>query len=155
MKPLSVEILTPNSPLISGISAQFRCSSYGSSPTALMSWIIGFECLTDAHNIEFDGGNGTESMVSFVPTHEHHNQYLICRASNERVANSIIEDKVLLNVECEPRIRWSVKEVLFKIISFFYSQTTDWSFNWFKLSFARRHRRRKYCAYNMQSFGQP
>ncbi len=43
----------------------------------------------------------TLSVLKFVPTIEDDGKYLTCRAENPAIADSTIEDKWLLNVECK------------------------------------------------------
>ena len=102
VKPLSVEIQTENIPLIAGHSMQFRCASHGSRPAANIVWLIGDEKLESVDNSVDDEGNVTQSIVSFVPEVKHNNQFLICRAINERMPDSMIETKITITVECNP-----------------------------------------------------
>ncbi len=101
MKPLSVEILTPNRALTVGKLAQYRCRSDGSRPLAYISWFIENEIIDDVQNSAINEGNTSFSIVSFIPIPEFNGKDLICRSENVLMPNSTLEDKILLDILCE------------------------------------------------------
>lgn len=46
-------------------------------------------------------GNGTKSVLTFIPVPESNGSKLKCRAKNPKLVNSAIEDLLTLDIKCE------------------------------------------------------
>ncbi|XP_037518296.1 nephrin [Rhipicephalus sanguineus] len=105
MRPLKVAIATPETVLVAEQAAQIRCDSWGSRPAANLSWWMGSRRMTrSAVNVDESSGR-TSSLLAFTPGADDHGRRIRCRAANERVPGSAIEDALLLEVEFVPSVR--------------------------------------------------
>lgn len=103
LKPTSVTITTRERHLEANKTYEIECKSQGSRPAPVMSWWKG------AHHIrhqdkQSEADGVALSVLKFAPTIEDDGKYLTCRAENTAIAGSIIEDKLLLNVEYQPLV---------------------------------------------------
>ncbi|KAJ2942130.1 hypothetical protein O0L34_g11044 [Tuta absoluta] len=103
LRPLTVQILNKNKQLSADRSFEVECQTTGSRPEAVVTWWKGSRQLKRNAKI-FSGNNSTTSLLTFVPEAEDHEQFLICRADNPRVPNSLIEDRWWLNVHYVPMV---------------------------------------------------
>ncbi|XP_046971664.1 nephrin-like [Vanessa cardui] len=101
LRPLTVQILNKNRQLSADRSYEVECKTSGSRPEAQVSWWKGFKPLRKKAK-NFSDTNSTTSILTFVPEAEDHDNQLICRAENPRVANSVIEDSWRLNIHYVP-----------------------------------------------------
>ncbi|XP_077562532.1 protein turtle-like isoform X2 [Haemaphysalis longicornis] len=101
--PLDVAIQPPRRPLSSGRPVELVCSSSGSRPAAMLTWWKGGEQLLSAK--EHQGGHeGTSSSVlPFTPSREDNGAVLSCRAENQFIPGSAIEEGWKLDVFYKPR----------------------------------------------------
>ncbi|CAH0728186.1 unnamed protein product, partial [Brenthis ino] len=101
LRPLTVQILNKNRQFSADRSYEVECKTTGSRPEAQVTWWKGLKPLRKkARN--YSDTNSTTSILTFVPEAEDHDGELICRAENPRVANSVIEDSMRLNVHYVP-----------------------------------------------------
>ncbi|XP_077484831.1 protein turtle-like [Amblyomma americanum] len=100
--PLDVAIQPPQHPLSVGHPVELVCSSSGSRPPALLTWWKGGEQLLSAK--EHQGGHeGTSSSVLlFTPRREDNGAVLSCRAENQFIQGSAIEEGWKLDVFYKP-----------------------------------------------------
>ncbi|CAH2094222.1 unnamed protein product [Euphydryas editha] len=101
LRPLTVQIMNKNRVLSADRSYEVECKTTGSRPEAQVNWWKGFKPLRKKAK-NFSDTNSTTSILTFVPEAEDHDNQLICRAENSRVANSVIEDTWQLNVHYVP-----------------------------------------------------
>ncbi|KAK8772910.1 hypothetical protein V5799_012557, partial [Amblyomma americanum] len=102
--PLDVAIQPPRHPLSAGHPVELVCSSSGSRPPALLTWWKGGEQLLSAK--EHQGGHeGTSSSVLlFTPRREDNGAVLSCRAENQFIQGSAIEEGWKLDVFYKPLV---------------------------------------------------
>ncbi|XP_042884590.1 nephrin-like [Penaeus japonicus] len=106
LRPATVEIKAPKSPLQEGKTTQIKCLSSGSYPAAVVSWEItqaGDSRLLPAksHNI----GDTTTSVLEFVPEARDHGATLTCRAHNPNISGKGIRIYTVLQVHFAPRVK--------------------------------------------------
>ncbi|RWS26998.1 hemicentin-2-like protein [Leptotrombidium deliense] len=107
LKPLEVRIVPFTEALSSGSKAELECLTYGSKPTAEISWWKGSKRMTDVMNVYSSDGNVTKSKVVFIPTTEDNGKHVSCRAFNTKMSNSVDaakEDGIILNVHYVPQL---------------------------------------------------
>ncbi|XP_034238672.1 nephrin-like isoform X2 [Thrips palmi] len=103
LKPTSVTITTRERHLEAGKTYEIECKSQGSRPSAVMSWWKGPHPLR--HQDKQSEADGVAlSVLKFSPTIDDDGKYLTCRAENTAIPGSVIEDKLLLNVEYQPLV---------------------------------------------------
>ncbi|XP_045465735.1 nephrin isoform X2 [Harmonia axyridis] len=105
-QPLGVEIFGMNNPLSAERQYEIPCQTYGSRPSAQITWIMdGKELKPPRFNYtqsDSTDGNVTTSTLTFVPTRLENGRSLSCRASNHFVRNGVKEASVKLNVFYAP-----------------------------------------------------
>ncbi|KAK8770781.1 hypothetical protein V5799_012755, partial [Amblyomma americanum] len=105
LRPLGVAIARPPAVLVAEQRAHIRCDSWGSRPPANLTWWKGSRRMTRSL-AKLDEPNGrTSSLLAFTPAGDDHGRRLRCRAANDRVPGSAIEDTLLLEVESAPSVR--------------------------------------------------
>ncbi|XP_077483641.1 protein turtle homolog A-like [Amblyomma americanum] len=102
--PLDVAIQPPRHPLSAAHPVELVCSSSGSRPPALLTWWKGGEQLLSAKEQE-GGHEGTSSSVLlFTPRREDNGAVLSCRAENQFIQGSAIEEGWKLDVFYKPLV---------------------------------------------------
>ncbi|XP_064469296.1 protein turtle homolog B-like [Ornithodoros turicata] len=103
--PLDVTIQPPNRPLSADQELELVCTSSGSRPPALLTWWKGGEQLISSKEHQMQEGLSTSSsVIIFTPRAEDNGQVLSCRAENQFIAGSAIEEGWKLDVFYTPRV---------------------------------------------------
>ncbi|XP_074599899.1 nephrin-like isoform X2 [Brevipalpus obovatus] len=102
LMPTYVKILPIKKSLVSGRSVDVVCESMYSRPPAVLTWVKNKRKLLDEREIIAENGNKTTSVLNLVPSPDDDGSYLICKAENIRLKNSVIEDRVQLSVYYPP-----------------------------------------------------
>lgn len=108
LRPLGVAIARPETVLVAEHPAQIRCDSWGSRPAANLSWWMGNRRMTRSAASVDESSGRTCSVLAFTPAGDDHGRRLRCRAANERMSGSAIEDTLFLEVEFPPSVRLRV-----------------------------------------------
>ncbi|XP_076366226.1 nephrin-like [Tachypleus tridentatus] len=103
LKPIAVEILSPQRPLAAGKTTQILCRSVGSRPAANIYWWKDRKKLTSYAIIARDG-NYTISKLTFTPEVGDNGHYLSCLTENPLLRNSRMEHGWILNVRYVPKV---------------------------------------------------
>ncbi|KAL0869438.1 hypothetical protein ABMA27_007672 [Loxostege sticticalis] len=101
LRPLTVQILNKSGQVSADRRYEVECKTTGSRPDAVVTWWKGSRQLKRSAK-NFSENNATISILSLVPMAEDHDRFLVCRAENPRVADSVIEDRWQLNVHYVP-----------------------------------------------------
>lgn len=101
VRPLNVQITTPQRPLIADKRAEFKCESYGARPSAVVTWWKGPRRLQHVNEDVSSLLNLTTSVVYFKPSYEDDGKVLACRADHSILPDSSLEDSRILNVHCK------------------------------------------------------
>ncbi|KAH9368823.1 hypothetical protein HPB48_004322 [Haemaphysalis longicornis] len=105
LRPLGVSVAAPARALVAEQPAQFRCDSWGSRPPANLTWWKGSRRMTRSLATVDESSGRTTSVLAFTPGGDDHGRRLRCRAANDRVPGSEIEDALKLEVEFAPSVR--------------------------------------------------
>lgn len=107
VKPLKVEIVTPNEILSTGRVAFIKCETWGSHPAAKVIWLLDGETIrqadiaTTSDASPVSASNVTTSMLSFKVLPEFDGRELTCKAMNPWFLNGAIEDNRRISVSCK------------------------------------------------------
>ncbi|XP_033228729.1 hemicentin-1-like isoform X2 [Belonocnema kinseyi] len=105
LKPLMVNI-TNKVPQLSALRTyEIECTSSGSRPKATITWWKGNNHVKHMARNFADNVNVSRSVLSYVPTIEDNGKFLTCRAENNVIPESALEDKWLLVVHYVPVVR--------------------------------------------------
>lgn len=100
-RPLLVRIEGERKPLSADKMIEMSCVGAGSRPPATITWWKGSKQMKRTReNISVDG-NITTSILSFTPAADDSGKYLSCRAENQLISGSAIEDGFKLDIHCE------------------------------------------------------
>ncbi|CAO1368871.1 unnamed protein product [Diamesa hyperborea] len=83
LKPLTVKIMNPSTPLVADRRYEVQCESSGSRPNAIITWYKGKRQLRRAKDEILT--NTTKSVLNFVPTTEDDGKSITCRAENPKI----------------------------------------------------------------------
>uniref|UniRef100_A0AAR5Q314 Ig-like domain-containing protein n=1 Tax=Dendroctonus ponderosae TaxID=77166 RepID=A0AAR5Q314_DENPD len=110
LKPVTINILKTDSPLVADKRYEVTCESAGSRPSAIITWYKGKRQLrrTKGENM----GNVTISELSFVPTTEDDGKYITCRAENPNVTGLFLETSWKIDVVYPPIVHLSLGSTL-------------------------------------------
>ncbi|KAH1001175.1 hypothetical protein HUJ04_013422 [Dendroctonus ponderosae] len=110
VKPVTINILKTDSPLVADKRYEVTCESAGSRPSAIITWYKGKRQLrrTKGENM----GNVTISELSFVPTTEDDGKYITCRAENPNVTGLFLETSWKIDVVYPPIVHLSLGSTL-------------------------------------------
>ncbi|XP_050087779.1 neural cell adhesion molecule 1-like [Anopheles aquasalis] len=100
LKPLSVKIMNPQTPLVADRRYEICCESVGSRPNAIITWYKGKRQLRRAKEEILN--NTTRSELSFVPTTEDDGKLITCRAENPNVTGLFLETSWKIEVVYPP-----------------------------------------------------
>jgi hypothetical protein len=105
VKPLKVEIVSPNDILSTGRIAFVKCETWGSHPVAKIQWFLDGETIKQADittNTDMSSSsNMTASTLSFKVLPEYDGKELTCKAMNPWFLNGAIEDNRRISVSCK------------------------------------------------------
>ncbi|KAM7314695.1 hemicentin-1 [Ixodes scapularis] len=103
--PLDVAIQPPKRPLSADQEVELVCSSSGSRPPALLTWWKSGEQLVSSkeHQVQ-EGVSTSSSVLRFTPRVEDNGLVLSCRAENQFIPGSAIEEGWKLDVFYKPRV---------------------------------------------------
>ncbi|XP_062126409.1 protein turtle homolog A [Drosophila sulfurigaster albostrigata] len=102
LKPVAVHILTKDRFVSADRTYDIECKSSGSKPPALISWWKANKPLKKLTKNFNEPDNQSLSILTFTPTREDDGKYLTCRAENQFIDGSSIEDKWRLIVHYQP-----------------------------------------------------
>ncbi|XP_063586991.1 nephrin-like [Penaeus indicus] len=103
--PLDVRILgSRNNPFSAGERYELVCESSGSRPSAKITWWKNGMLMTDARIQVFQEGNVSRSTLYLTPSPADNTVYISCRAENQQVPASGLEDVIKLDVHYSPRL---------------------------------------------------
>ncbi|XP_058060539.1 protein turtle homolog A-like [Anopheles bellator] len=100
LKPLSVKIMNPQTPLVADRRYEICCESVGSRPNAIITWYKGKRQLRRAKEEILN--NTTRSELSFVPTTDDDGKLITCRAENPNVTGLFLETSWKIEVVYPP-----------------------------------------------------
>ncbi|XP_045133861.1 nephrin-like isoform X2 [Portunus trituberculatus] len=102
-RPLNVTILTTQDYLSAGTEYELVCQSWGSRPSAIISWWKGgTTALKDALMTTSPDSNVTTSILKYRAEMTDSGKHLTCRAINQHILQSAREDSLRLNVYYKP-----------------------------------------------------
>nr|XP_017021487.1 protein turtle homolog A isoform X1 [Drosophila kikkawai]XP_017021488.1 protein turtle homolog A isoform X1 [Drosophila kikkawai] len=102
LKPMAVHILTKDRFVSADRTYDVECKSSGSKPPALITWWKGSKQLKKLTKNFNEPDNQSLSILTFTPGREDDGKYLTCRAENQFIDGSAIEDKWRLIVHYQP-----------------------------------------------------
>ncbi|XP_076310494.1 neural cell adhesion molecule 2-like isoform X2 [Tachypleus tridentatus] len=102
LKPQTVHISSPRTPLLTGREIEVTCESQGSLPPAEVTWWMEGEELKESRKSLTN--KITTSHVTVKLTKEDNGKELVCRAQNPRLSESALEDSWKLNVHYKPEL---------------------------------------------------
>ncbi|XP_059218183.1 protein turtle homolog A [Stomoxys calcitrans] len=102
LKPIAVHIMTKDRFVSADRTYDIECKSSGSKPQAIITWWKGNKQLKKLTKNFNEPDNQSLSILTFTPTREDDGKYLTCRAENQYIEGSAIEDKWRLVVHYQP-----------------------------------------------------
>ncbi|CRK87505.1 CLUMA_CG001306, isoform A [Clunio marinus] len=102
LKPIQVNILNSSLTLVADRKYEIHCSTTGSRPDAIITWLKGKKSLKRTR--EYNKNNQTTSILNFVPSIEDNGKTLTCHSENPNVAGMFIEDNWNMSVFYPPVI---------------------------------------------------
>uniref|UniRef100_A0A1I8NIL5 Ig-like domain-containing protein n=1 Tax=Musca domestica TaxID=7370 RepID=A0A1I8NIL5_MUSDO len=102
LKPIAVHIMTKDRFVSADRTYDIECKSSGSKPQAVITWWKGNKQLKKLTKNFNEPDNQSLSILTFTPTREDDGKYLTCRAENQFIEGSAIEDKWRLVVHYQP-----------------------------------------------------
>ena len=100
-RPLSVHIEGDRQAFSAEKQVEVTCKGAGSRPPATVTWWKGSKQMKRTREKISIDGNVTTSILSFTPTADDSGKYLSCRAENQLIAGSAIEDGLKLEIHCK------------------------------------------------------
>ncbi|KAK8402382.1 hypothetical protein O3P69_000656 [Scylla paramamosain] len=102
-QPKNVTIISGSNSLSAGTEYELVCQSWGSRPSAIISWWKGgTTALKDAVMTTSPDSNVTTSILKYRAEMTDSGKYLTCRAVNQHIPQSAREDGLRLNVYYKP-----------------------------------------------------
>ncbi|TDG44787.1 hypothetical protein AWZ03_008761 [Drosophila navojoa] len=102
LKPVAVHILTKDRFVSADRTYDIECKSSGSKPAAVITWWKSNKQLKKQTKNFNEPDNQSLSILTFTPTRDDDGKYLTCRAENQFIEGSAIEDKWRLIVHYPP-----------------------------------------------------
>ncbi|XP_054163059.1 kin of IRRE-like protein 3 isoform X2 [Oppia nitens] len=103
-RPVLVRIEGDRKPLSADKSVEVVCTSAGSRPPATISWWKGSIKMKKTRDKISVDGNVTTSTLTFTPSSDDSGKYLSCRAENNLIQSSAIEDGWKLEIYYVPQL---------------------------------------------------
>ncbi|XP_016840806.1 nephrin isoform X1 [Nasonia vitripennis] len=103
--PLTVNIEGANRRLSAGKRHDLVCTTSGSRPPALVTWLMEEQKLPYSKDTTTPDGNTTTSVLSFTASKEDEGKRLFCRVQNTIIRSSPIEDVWLLEIQYKPETK--------------------------------------------------
>ncbi|XP_042233629.1 nephrin-like [Homarus americanus] len=108
LRPKSVSIRSPQSPLVEGQEARLECVAEGAYPAATLSWTLtspNHDVTTALASTSRHLGDRTSSFVKVKPAAEDHLATLTCTAFNPNITAPGITTTTVIRVVFAPRVR--------------------------------------------------
>ncbi|KAL5283989.1 hypothetical protein ACFFRR_006326 [Megaselia abdita] len=102
LKPLSVVISTKEKNVSADKTYDVECKASGSKPAAVITWWKGNKQLKKMAKNFSEADNTSLSVLTITIKKEDDGKFISCRAENQHIFNSMIEDKFKLNVLYPP-----------------------------------------------------
>uniref|UniRef100_A0A0A1WVT0 Hemicentin-1 n=1 Tax=Zeugodacus cucurbitae TaxID=28588 RepID=A0A0A1WVT0_ZEUCU len=102
LKPVAVHIMTKDRFVSADRTYDIECKSSGSKPAAVITWWRNNKQLKKFTKNFNEPDNQSLSILTFTPTREDDGKYLTCRAENQFIESSSIEDKWRMVVHYQP-----------------------------------------------------
>ncbi|XP_023158582.1 protein turtle homolog A [Ceratitis capitata] len=102
LKPVAVHIMTKDRFVSADRTYDIECKSSGSKPAAVITWWRNNKQLKKFTKNFNEPDNQSLSILTFTPTREDDGKYLTCRAENQFIEGSAIEDKWRMVVHYQP-----------------------------------------------------
>ncbi|XP_055848284.1 hemicentin-2 [Episyrphus balteatus] len=102
LKPVAVHILTKEKFVSADRTYDVECRSSGSKPAAIVTWWKGNKQIKRLAKNFSEPDNQSLSILTYTPTRDDDGKYLTCRAENQYIMDSAIEDKWRLVVHYQP-----------------------------------------------------
>lgn len=100
--PLDARIILPKPILIAGEEHEILCETKGSRPRALTTWWLeGQKIGIGTHEGLLDESNDTLSTLHFTPKPSDDGKRLSCKSVNPVLPKRIVEDEIILKVQCK------------------------------------------------------
>ncbi|CAH1131742.1 unnamed protein product [Ceutorhynchus assimilis] len=110
LKPLVVNIVKSDIPLVADKKFEVTCESVGSRPPAIITWYKGKRQLRRTKEETME--NVTISELSFVPTTEDDGKSITCRAENPNVTGLFLETSWKIDVVYPPIVELTLGSTL-------------------------------------------
>src|SRR4029077_19120383 len=101
VRPLLVQIEGEKKSFSAEKTVEVTCRAAGSRPPATITWWKGSKALKRSKDKISIDGNVTTSILSFTPSADDAGKYLSCRAENQLIPGSAIEDGFKLEISCK------------------------------------------------------
>lgn len=101
VKPVEVKLINPPTIMLTGTQYELICQSIGSRPPAKINWYKEGLQLTGSGESISNDGSITTAYLTLVPSVEDDGKRLTCSAVNQQFHDYIIEDILLLKVQCK------------------------------------------------------
>ncbi|XP_065084248.1 protein turtle homolog A-like [Ochlerotatus camptorhynchus] len=102
LRPLSVKIINPPTPLVADRRYELACESVGSKPNAVITWYKGKRSFKKQKDPGMNYNNTTRSQLNFIPSTEDDGKLITCRAENPNVTGLYLEDAWKIEVVYPP-----------------------------------------------------
>lgn len=73
----------------------------GSRPPAKISWWLSDQRLGTAKVDVSDNGNISKTMISLMVSKHDNGKQVTCKSENAEIPNSILEEHIVLDIECK------------------------------------------------------
>ncbi|KAI9584270.1 hypothetical protein GQX74_006165 [Glossina fuscipes] len=101
VKPIAVHIMTKDRFVSADRTYDIECKSSGSKPQAVITWWKGNKQLKKLTKNFNEPDNQSLSILTYTPSRDDDGKYLTCRAENQYIEGSGIEDKWRLVVHSQ------------------------------------------------------
>ncbi|XP_047737333.1 uncharacterized protein LOC108677033 [Hyalella azteca] len=102
--PYSVQLSGLEEPLVEGSHYEVSCEARGSRPPAILTWWRGDAQIQPVDDQILVENNVSRSRLRLEARVEDQGSSLTCRAENPQIPNSVLQDKVPLEIHFSPRL---------------------------------------------------